>query len=290
MPLTHLLLPQIQRRAEALAQEVEAQRQAESWVAQKRAGYLQGRPTTPPEQLDQWDAYNRQKYRTFLQQRPSAAPAAGAVPGYLSPGDVGAGKKPMTASEKAQEGLRAREPQRLDTIMRNAAELAAAKAQLRADELRLLPNAPATPALGEPVAFTENGAPIYEDAGRPMRGNVVIPMRGEGAMDEMGRPVDRRGRPTGYLGGMQLGAPVDPGHAFKFGGARGEEYLEQRFGKDLKAMQENRDAQGMPTDKLPAGYFDALGRERGKPLTAKEKQDILIGVEALRKIERGRRI
>lgn len=55
--------------------------------------------------------------------------------------------------------------------------------------------------------------------------------------------------------------------------------LEKLYGKHLKAMEENRDANGNPTDKFPEGYFG------DKPQA--EIDNIYYGVKALKKLQRG---
>lgn len=190
------------------------------------------------------------------------------------------------------------------------------------DHLTLIPNAPvpktkAYLAQGQPQTLQlggktitinpgdvtdERGMPVALPAAKPKtdkKGRQIITLpKDMQAINEYGEPVDKKGKKvkTGYLDRdphvqFPTADPMDPTQT---GGAKMIErfpgaapVLERRYRQHLEAMQANRDEQGMPTDKLPKGYFESLGRERGKPLSKDEQKDIMNGIEALRKMEKG---
>jgi hypothetical protein len=147
----------------------------------------------------------------------------------------------------------------------------------------LLPNAPVPP----PVV--------------PGKPGVIMARPGEAVgIDESGRSIDIRGKQvantsvpyvvtpygdvpmrTGELRASDITS--NPIQAYRYGSNNAfiEQALEAEFGEHLKAMEDNRDENGMPTDEFPADYF------KGK--SKREQQYIEWGVEALRKLRRGTR-
>ncbi len=183
-----------------------------------------------------------------------------------------------------------------------------------------MPNAPVAPqpahpgvgylsaAPGQPLGFTESGVPIMAPTPQPKtdkKGRTIISaadLNTPGArINERGESLDKRGKKAAYL------APTDPNlhyprsdpmNPFETGGADkiamfknagGVATLQRRYEGHRKAMDENRDDQGAPAGKLPDGYFEALGRERGKPYSKTERDDIMKGIEHLRQIDKGTR-
>jgi hypothetical protein len=145
--------------------------------------------------------------------------------------------------------------------------------------------------LGDVVGMTESGQPVYNDArAQPQfdrRGRQVVALpggvvgtneRGD-ALDVRGRPVDlaaddlpaRRGlRPADRREQDVTMADRDP---------FGRDVLERDYGEHLRAMEDNRDERGLPTDKFPAGHLNGFTKEKRK--------EIIEGVKALKEIQRG---
>ncbi len=209
-----------------------------------------------------------EEIETALGRPPSMPPPSG---GYLnSQGDVGTrAKAPPGETVPPTE----RYTNSLGQIAINAALKGAHDAALRqrhpatGSRQMLIPNTP---------------APTTEALPKNNRGQLVLPAHpGEAVgQTEAGEPVDVRGRKVGYLS-QPNGGPAGPVQAYRFGGARGEAYLQQKYGPHLKAMQDNRDERGMPTDQFPQGYFKGVSKA--------ERRDIEEGVGALMMIERDAR-
>jgi hypothetical protein len=149
---------------------------------------------------------------------------------------------------------------------------------------RVGPFRPPAVAQDAPVAVTEAGVPIYAEPKTNKRGQVVIPKGAlEGQItDETGRPVNRKGKPTGYLqqdpnvrtllrrpNDVSLG-PKETHDAFAV------DVLQRRYGDHLKAMLYDPDVGDM---RFPAGYLEGM--------TARERQDVEAGVRALTQLNRG---
>lgn len=262
MPLAHILLPQIARKAE----EIEAA------LGPRPAGYL-AQPARP---------------ELVGAGTPQAEPAQ---PPKMRPGE--------TASEAAMRELRGREPQRLDTIFRNAAERGFRRSAEREMGTRMLPPAAppgGTPQLGEPIGTDELGRPIYEDTMRPMRGRVMRPEPGMPmGTDELGRPVDARGRAGGYLNQTagafrtadRVGIDVDPSGNPRMAGGRptdvaatsktgdfdqfATDVLETIYKPHIQAVEENdgkwpegyfKDMSPAAKENIKAGYMEVLRRRK----------------------------
>lgn len=156
----------------------------------------------------------------------------------------------------------------------------------------------------EPVAMSESGQPIYEpDAPPPTdaRGRQVLQIPADAQLtDEAGYAIDKRGK-RALDGGKPFYAEQDQE------GARtadrrasdvmihdprkshvGDEdafaigVIQRQYGEHLQAMEDNRDGNGVPTDKFPAGYFDGMSKDK--------RQNIEAGVRWLRAINKGPRI
>ncbi len=136
----------------------------------------------------------------------------------------------------------------------------------------LIPNAAPTP---------HAQAPQFDKRGR----QVVQLGAGPAGATEGGQAVNAKGKKLGYLTGdgdpnLHRGAGnAGPMQAYRFGGAKGVEQLQSEYSKHLKAMRENVNEKGEPTDKFPEGYF--------KGMSQAEKDKIRVGVEALRLMEKG---
>jgi hypothetical protein len=169
------------------------------------------------------------------------------------------------------------------------------------EERQLIPNA-SLPATERPVVRAPS---------RPGQREVIqLDRNAPVGVDESGQSVDALGRQLGYQGGPALVTPqgdrpmrtadrgiadvkvfgkstARPGGGYALEGkgvtptdqdAFGRRAMEERYGADLKAMQEHRDADGMPTDQFPPGYFDGMSPGR--------REDIERGVWGLRKLQR----
>jgi hypothetical protein len=243
-------------------------------------------------------------------QPPAAAPPEPTPVGYLRMADAPA----QTASEAALQRLRAESNNSPFQTFKNAAVLGAAKESRRQKGTMLLPNAP----VAEDPRFTDPGAPIgvHED-GSPAyspgktwnqfyndpkndprkRGRAMIKLpKGAVGIDETGQAVDKKGKRLGYLNHPAMVTPTgdtplrgadrrpsdiiitkDAGLADR--DMFGAQHLQKTFGKHLKAMQENRDENGMPTDKFPADYFKGMSKD--------EREKIIYGVRALQMLDQG---
>jgi hypothetical protein len=215
--------------------------------------------------------------------QPTVAPAAPPEPttvGYLRMADAPA----QTASEAALERLRAESNNSPFQTFKNAAVLGAAKESRRQKGTRLLPNAP----VDQPV----EAKPQTDKRGRAM---IALP-KGAVGIDETGQAVDKKGKRLGYLNHPAMVTPTgdtplrgadrrpsdiiitkDAGLADR--DMFGAQHLQKTFGKHLKAMQENRDENGMPTDKFPADYFKGMSKD--------EREKIIYGVRALQMLDQG---
>jgi hypothetical protein len=255
--LAHILAPQIKKKAE----EIEAA---------TSVGYLGARrPGT-------WHTAGGQRKNVEALAAPDAAPVAPpqAPPSasYLRAGNT-SGPAP-TASEATLKQLREEEKKRtvIGTV-RSKALQAAKQADLDAKHLQF-PVVPAAP-------------PVEVSKKTDKRGRAMIPMGpGAVAVNERGESLDARGKNLGYLqsGPARTGAmtPADVHQnmeqALRYGNQDAPRLLHQLYGEHLKEMLENRDAQGMPTDKFPAGYFKGMSPE--------QKKNIIEGVRLLREIDR----
>lgn len=148
-----------------------------------------------------------------------------------------------------------------------------------APTIRPMPNAPVQPA---PEA-------------KPSR---VIQVKPGEVTDEAGYAVDKKGKRLGYLDqeAMNPGTryldrrPSDLNLDATAGNIIRDKFfrdhIERTYGPHLRAMQDNRDPDGRPTDKLPDGYFEALGEERGKPFSKDERENILKGMKKLKEVQK----
>lgn len=167
-----------------------------------------------------------------------------------------------------------------------------------------IPNALPPEAGPRVIGTNERGEPIYANAGGPQpptppakKGRVVLPY-GRNApigIDEHGDSTTLAGRKLGYLdagvwgpAAARPGTPTEMGsndvrHAdrrtndvstsrHEAGDKYGNDALQRKYGKHLKAMQENRDANGMPTDRFPAGYFKGMSDVQKKNIVEAVKE------------------
>lgn len=265
MPLAHILAPLIAQKAKEIDQAINPQPAPQSDTPMQALGYLAG-----------------------LNPNGDSAVAQGLGGGRAQANSLGKafkGPAPMQYDPATVAGSLVQARGALDRVSPAAAHgfdkgagVGVTDGKLgQSGRAYLIPNAP-------------GGAP---DPGFGVKPGVIVLPQGAVGMTEGGKPIDRKGKKTGFLGNPQLklADPMDPTQT---GGAKmlatfpgGDLTIEQRYRPHLDAMQANRDEQGMPTDKLPAGYFEALGRERGKPYSDAEKKDILNGIQTLRKIEKG---
>lgn len=282
MPLAHILMPQIARKAVEIAQAVNPQPTGYLQDIEKAKQQVRQRITAPPD------------VRVYPKQSKNA-PDNGvrADVGYLAQtANVGSGasapaqtakvqpKKGETPSAAALRELRAMPNRGTGQVARDAMTLKLMREGQLPGGIRPMPNAPAAP----------------EQLGFGVQPGVIALPAGAIGMTEGGQPVDKRGKKIGYLGGdPNVRFPTaDPMNPHETGGAGilkrmpgAEPTIERRYRTHLEAMQANRDENGMPTDKLPKGYFEAIGRERGKPFSKAEQDDILNGIKALRQIDKG---
>lgn len=227
-------------------------------------------------------------------------PRALAGAGYLQ-----ASAPAPTASEKGLAELRGRPAQRPDQIFKGAAAQGVNKA-IAKSKIKPIPNAPAPAqpvyprarggiqvAPDEPIGMHEDGRAIYatEAAPKPVKkGKKTIIQLPDGAVgaNERGESVNARGRNLGYLKQDPNVRTLERGRADVALGEKntydgfGAGVLKERFGEHLKAVEENRDQDGMPTNKYPKGYFDGMD--------PKLKEQILHGVARLQELERGQKI
>jgi hypothetical protein len=224
----------------------------------------------------------------------------GPARGYLAVSDPA----PMTAADKAAMAMRNKPKRAPEDVARDLAIAKQMQQEKTAKALTLIPNAPSptpapTPTVkkkkgkagflrvapGEIIGTTESGVPIYADTAK--KGFVPAPAAGQPfATNERGEAIDRRGKNLGYL--PQPGVRTLDRRPSDVSLGKQEmhdvfavDVIQRRYAEHLKAMQENRDADGYPTDKFPQGYFS------GK--SAAERKDIVAGVQALKEIERGTR-
>lgn len=226
-------------------------------------------------------------------------------PRPLAAGYMQARSPAPTASERGLKELRARPAPRPDQVFKAAAAQGVNKA-IAKSKIKPIPNAapPARPvyppakggiqaAPDEPIGMHEDGRAIYavEPAPKkaaPKKGRTIIAIP-EGAVGatERGEAVTRGGTNLGYLRNRE-NPNVRTLERNKMDVAVGErnaydkydvQVLQKRFGEHLKAMQDNRDPDGMPTDQFPEGHFDGMSPAARKEIEA--------GVERLRELERG---
>ncbi len=257
MPLLHILAPQLAKKAEQL--------EADLGHRPEQIGYLQaGAPPAPKETASA---------RGLKELR---APVKKSLSGIVKQGVI---------DEKARK----------------------MRTDIRDKGTRLLPNATPQPAPqyaprrggitvapGDPIGMQEGGKPIYatEAAPQPVKkGKRTIMQLPQGAVgqNEAGQSLAAGGRNLGYLQQDPKVRTLD--RRARDVGLRGDmntydqfgvKMLQQRFGEHLKAMQDNRDADGLPTDKFPDGYFRGLDVNR--------KEEIELGVKRLQELERGQAI
>ena len=294
MPLAHLLAPQLLKKAK----EIEADLGYAPVGAPQ--GYLQtvgaGSPSTG-------------EMKPYNPNTPSGAMIgmAGALQKSLGPAAAAGfwGKKGADLGlDKSGDNLvRGHEP----TLIPNA-PLHGAVARTAPAQKILMPNgrtvaiAPGdvTDELGRPVSVMPPPVPFAQRKGPIV---ITLPAGEAVAENERGESLNRRGgRRLGYLPGEKQpahkeGDPYFPqvlAPGMRTGDYRDSDIsiadaernpkpfdvaaMRRMYGKDLKAMQENRDADGMPTDQFPPGYF------RG--MSEKDRANIEAGTRALMNIER----
>lgn len=192
--------------------------------------------------------------------------------------------------------------QGVDALKREQSKDPKERAQARKDYQRLnlgditpMPNANAP--TGEPVAYDELGRPVYDTPApakpAPKKGRVVIQVKPGDVTDEAGYAVDKRGKRLGYIDQETSGTryldrrPQDlnldqtAGNIIRDSFARKQ--LEHQYGPHMKAMEENRDERGMPTDKLPEGYINPATK---RPFTTEERKNIMSGIKKLREVQK----
>ncbi len=141
-------------------------------------------------------------------------------------------------------------------------------------------------------------APPSQPPGKTPK-KIVLPSnpRARVGVNERGEDVDRRGRAIPDTGRSlsYLAQQRDPGFntlerrpsdikVTRLEGlldtdVAGAQFLEQLYGPHLKAMQDNTDDRGRPTDQFPPGYFDGRSDE--------EIGKIVRGVDALKRLQKG---
>lgn len=246
MPLVHLLVPQLLRKAQDL--EAQIGPPGAPPPAPLATGYLQaGYEKTPYDPRG-------------LMDKPPAKPFDSTS---NSPGD-----RELTAMGQLQ---RSENPYTQDFARSYL------NARLNDRPAELLPTSPAAP-----MKLVKKG----DKVGTKGR---VLPFKSTDTVgvNEQGEATDMRGRPSkGYLYTPSIETPsgstpmrnpdrkapsVMIGDADKFS----NDVFAREYGPHLKAMQENRDANGMPTDQFPPDYF--------KGMNATERSNIIKGVEELRR-------
>lgn len=251
MPLAHILMPQLARKAQEIENAIGPPRPLTG------IGYLQA---SAPLEMPQV-------------QNPRAP-----------------------ASEKALADLRAEPAQRPDTVFKNAARRAV-PGIVSKKKIKPIPLAPPQPgnAVGsaDPIGMDENSRPIYASdsprAAKPKKGQrtvIAIPQQGAVGQNDRGEAVDARGLSLGYLHGgtpnvrtlERRGGDVPVGAKDSYD-QFGVATLQRKYGVHLRAMQDNRDTDGMPTDKFPDGHFTGMSKAARK--------EIEEGVARLRELERG---
>lgn len=151
---------------------------------------------------------------------------------------------------------------------------------------------------GEPVAFDEAGRPIYAQPEPPMplagqHQNQMILPPGDVAISERGMPLDRSGKPTGYLD--TLGArPNAPGPGeLQFADRRpgdlsldadkikrdplARAQLDQQYGQHLRAKDAGETS-------FPS-YLKMLKHQDGSPYSKDERDNVKQGVKVLREVQ-----
>lgn len=237
--------------------------------------------------------------RKALELQQQLPPLPGAQPPPLAQGYLQQAGNPTRDNGMPKKDMPAYDPRMLDAndsaAIAQGAMLKSPNPGVRATGhsymQRTLPSANVAP-------MPNASAPAPAPAAAPRKGPLVIKLDPNEAVaqTEGGVQLDRRGKKLGgYLeGGFQgardaqtplqalnrrpadlnLDAPL--GNIVKDRFARSQ--LDEMYGGALKAMQDNRDPNGMPTDKFPDGFFD------GKPKAYRE--NIKQGVEVLRKVQK----
>ncbi len=152
-----------------------------------------------------------------------------------------------------------------------------------APSVRPMPNAGPSQAQLFSQATDELGRPVYDDPNLPMpargRGRLVLsgPDVEEG-LNEKGEVVNRKGKvlgqqalPDGYRTGNRTQNDVSiediqPTDEFA------DKQLKRQYGDHLKVLDEQRDANGVPTEQFPEGYFDGMDKKTEKNIRAGVKE------------------
>ena len=152
-----------------------------------------------------------------------------------------------------------------------------------APTIRPMPNAGPSQAQLFSQATDELGRPVYDDPNLPMpargRGRLVLsgPDVEEG-LNERGEVVNRKGKvlgqqalPDGYRTGNRTQSDVSiediqPTDEFA------DKQLKRQYGDHLKVVDEQRDANGVPTEEFPEGYFDGMDKKTEKNIRAGVKE------------------
>jgi hypothetical protein len=269
MPLAHILLPQLARKAQEI----------ENAIGPPRAtGYLQA------------SAPVQRQYHPVEMSTPAAMR-----------GELPVRREKAPASEKGLAELRSRPAPRPDQVFKAAAAREANKAKSKS-KIKLIPNAPSPDAPvyapargtiqvapGEPIGQHEDGRSIYATEAPPKptkKGKRTIIQLPDGAVgsNERGEALAAGGKNLGYLqdpntrtlgrraNDISLGAQ-DTFDQF------GAQTLQRKYGEFLEAARENR-VDGKPTDRIPASYLQGM--------SSRQKCDIEAGVARLRELEQGR--
>jgi hypothetical protein len=309
MPLAHILAPQIMARA----REIEAELGPPP-ALNARGGYLQ---VTPPPDASggarSWEPHASQTPIAPSQPYERAPTYAGGRPGataYLAQTGEKTPYDPRgLVDKKAKEG--AFDPRTAggstlamlgalqrsgDPRLKEVADAFQAGLQGKIDTKgtargylapQLIPNANVG-ARGDQIGLDERGQPIYQAATKPMPASKTQKkaMQLQKGMpvgaNERGESVDAKGKPTGYLGdsnAMRRKPSISSKHGLINPDRFAVDYVQRTYGPHLKAMQGNTAADGSPTDKFPAGYFNGM--------TPEQRKEIEVGVNALRMLERG---
>lgn len=257
MPLENLLGPLIAKHAAELAQQVEPQ----TPIAK---GYLQ---TLPPVganvgQVAMPTDAERARVDADYRKRLTDARAKEKAPTQAY--------DPRDQTPEMNAGIEAFRMSQHGTMIGRAAGKRML-GYLDNKQITPMPNAPVQPA---PEA-------------KPSR---VIQVKPGEVTDEAGYAVDKKGKRLGYLDqeAMTPGTryldrrPGDLNLDETAGNIARDDFarkqLEYVYGPHLKAMEENRDDRGMPTDKFPDGYFQGKSKA--------DRENIKKGVKKLREVQK----
>lgn len=311
MPLAHILAPQLARKAEEIAQAtgdgspsyLRSQQDPRVGVFLDAFNQSKMPPATPAQAAEQSRQFYPPGDARYIPADAVPTPAQKAAP--ARPANVSTAKQtdaryePPLADPKNLRGRYRQEPDKefsgkYDPTSPAGSYLNAMGLMQRDDNsgVRAFANAAVDAAMpkNEPTPIPNYVPPAAPTPAPHARGRQVIQLEpdanGAVAYDEAGRGIDAQGRSMGFLRqapgpGMitadrNFNTAVDTSKPTK--DAFDVSQLEQNFGEHLRAMEDNRDRNGRPTDKFPDDYF--------KGMTAKEKKYITEGVKELRRVQK----